>query len=406
MSGASPSTKSFALNAFAQRMDRIKPSAVGELLRLGSDPSIISFAGGYPDATMFPLDALNAVYSEAIAKHGHVSLQYTMSDGAPRLREQIAARLTNNGTPCASGDVLILQGSQQGLDLVGKLMIDPGDLVITESPTFLGALIAFNPYQPRYLGVALDEDGLNTDDLERLLNANPKAKLLYTIPDFQNPTGATLSAERRYKLMELASRHDLLILEDTAYRELRFEGANPPTLKSLDTEGRVILLGSFSKILAPGMRLGWAVASPAIIEKLGMLKLAADTQSSTINMAAASMFLERYDMDAHVAALRETYARKKSLMLSLMRKAFPQSIAVTDPQGGLFTWATFPDGFDAENFMRRHMLPRAKVAYVPGSSFFPEAPQANHARINFSGPSDEMIVKGITALGQLLKEHL
>jgi 2-aminoadipate transaminase len=390
----------------ASRMSRIQPSAVGELLKQGADPSIISFAGGYPDASLFPLDELNAVYAEAIAKNGRTSLQYTVSDGAPKLREQVAERLTRNGTPCRAENVIILQGSQQGLDLVAKLMIDPGDLLITENPTFLGALIAFNPYEPHYLGVRLDEDGLDTDDLARALKANPKPKLLYTIPDFQNPTGATLSAARRRALVECANRHDFMILEDTAYRELRYQGESPPTLKSLDTEGRVILLGSFSKILAPGLRLGWAVASPEIIERLGMLKLAADTQSSTINMAAASLFLERYDMDAHVARLRSAYARKKNLMLATMRKAFPQSVAMTDPHGGLFTWTTFPEGFDAAAFMRAYALPKARVAYVPGDEFFPVTRESNHARINFSGPSDEMIVKGITALGGLLREHL
>jgi 2-aminoadipate transaminase len=294
--------------------------------------------------------------------------------------------------------VLILQGSQQGLDLAGKMLIDRGDVVVTENPTFLGAFIAFNPYEPRYAGVAMDEDGLDTDDLERALKAAPAAKLLYTIPDFQNPTGVSMSLPRRKKLMELASRHNLIILEDTAYRELRFEGDAPPTLKS-----RVILLGSFSKILAPGMRLGWAVASTGLIEQLGMLKLAADTQSSTLNMMAASLYLERYDIDAHIHALRATYRRKKQLMLDTIRQTFPQDVAMTDPQGGLFTWLTFPQGFDAAEFMRVHALPRAKVAYVPGATFFPVTQQANHARVNYSGSSDEMIVKGVSALGQLLR---
>ncbi len=392
------------LPQLARRMDQVKPSAIMDLLKLGSDPSVISFAGGYPDASMFPIEKLNAVYDEAIARNGQASLQYTVSDGNPRLREQVAARAARNWPACTTENVLILQGSQQGLDLVGKMLIDRGDVVIAENPTFLGALIAFNPYEPRYAGVTMDEDGLDTDDLERVLKANPSAKLLYTIPDFQNPTGVTMSAPRRMKLMELANRHNLIILEDTAYRELRFAGEAPPTLKNLDTEGRVIQLGSFSKILAPGMRLGWAVASTELIEQLGMLKLAADTQSSTLNMTAASLFLERYDIEEHVKSLRVTYARKKNLMLDTIRQTFPQDVAVTDPQGGLFTWATFPQGFDTAEFMLKHALPSAKVAYVPGATFFPVKQQVNHARINYSGQSDEMIVKGISALGQLLKK--
>jgi 2-aminoadipate transaminase len=392
------------LPQLAQRMEHVKHSAIMDLLKLGADPGVISFAGGYPDASMFPIEKLNAVYEEAIARHGRTSLQYTVSDGNPKLREQIAARVSRNGTSCSAENVLILQGSQQGLDLVGKMLIDRGDVVITENPTFLGALIAFNPCEPLYAGVAMDEDGLDTDDLERVLKANPAAKLLYTIPDFQNPTGVTMSAARRRRLMELANRHNLIILEDTAYRELRFAGEAPPTLKSLDTEGRVIQLGSFSKILAPGMRLGWAVASTELIEQLGMLKLAADTQSSTLNMMAASLFLERYDIDEHVKSLRITYARKKNLMLDTIRQTFPQDVAMTDPQGGLFTWATFPQGFDTAEFMLKHALPGARVAYVPGATFFPVAQETNHARINYSGQSDEMIVEGISALGQLLKK--
>jgi 2-aminoadipate transaminase len=388
---------------FATRMKKVRPSAIRDLLQLGADPSVISFAGGYPDASMFPLEQLSAVYEEAIARNGRAALQYTVSDGMPKLREQIAERMVKAGVTCTGENVLILQGSQQGLDLVGKLLIDRGDVVITENPTFLGALIAFNPYEPRYEGVALDRDGLDTDDLERLLKANSKVKLLYTIPDFQNPTGVSMSAARRRKLIELANHHDLIMLEDTAYRELRFAGEAPPTLKSLDTEGRVILLGSFSKILAPGMRLGWAVASTELIEQLGMLKLAADTQSSTLNMMAASLFLERYDIDMHIEALRITYRRKKNLMLDTIRQAFPQDVAMTDPDGGLFTWLTFPEGFDAAEFMLKQALPQAKVAYVPGATFFPAKQEVNHARVNYSGQSDEMIVKGISALGQLLK---
>jgi 2-aminoadipate transaminase len=390
---------------FAKRMAHVRPSAIRDLLQLGADPNVISFAGGYPDASMFPLEELNAAYGEAIARNGRSALQYTVSDGAPKLREQIAGRLAKVGVSCSAANVLILQGSQQGLDLVGKMLIDGGDLVITENPTFLGALIAFNPYEPRYAGVAMDEDGLDTDDLERVLKANPKAKLLYTIPDFQNPTGVTMSLARRRRLMELANTHDLIVLEDTAYRELRFEGEAPPTLKSLDPEGRVIQLGSFSKILAPGMRLGWAVASLEVIEQLGMLKLAADTQSSTLNMMAASLYLERYDIDQHILALRATYRRKKQLMLDTIRQTFPQEVTMTDPEGGLFTWLTFARGFDAAEFMLQQALPVAKVAYVPGATFFPVTEEVHHARVNYSGQPDAMIVKGMSALGRLLKEQ-
>jgi DNA-binding transcriptional MocR family regulator len=324
----------------------------------------------------------------------------------PRLREQIAERMARDGTACSPADVLVLQGAQQGLDLTAKLVLDPGDVVITEDPTFLGALIALNAYQPRYAPVRTDDDGMDPDDLERVLAANPRAKLIYTVPDFQNPTGVTLSLARRRRLLELADRYDVLVVEDSPYRELRFAGASIPTLKSLDTEGRVVFLGSFSKVLAPGLRLGWSAASADLTARLGLLKLAADTQCSTLNMAAASAFLDRYDMDAHVATLRAAYRRKRDLMLEVIDERFPPSVVRTGPDGGLFTWLTFPEGFDAAGFLRDAAIPRAKVAFVPGATFFPTVQQPNHARLNYSGVSDERITIGMTRLADLLREHL
>jgi 2-aminoadipate transaminase len=392
--------------ARARRMDFVKPNAIGELLKQGADQSLISFAGGYPDAESFPRAELDAVFHDVIQSGGRQSLQYTVADGPLAFREQIAGRMQARGIDCGAEHVLVLQGSQQGLDLVAKMLVDPGDVIVTESPTFLGALVAFNPCEPRYAGVRMDRDGMEMNHLEHVLKTTDRVKLIYTIPDFQNPTGVTMSAERRRHLIELANRYNVVVLEDTAYRDLRFSGEAPPTIKSLDTEGRVIMLGSFSKILAPGLRLGWAVASVELIRDLGLLKLAADTQCSTLNMAATSLFLGRYDIDAHIAKLRSVYARKKMLMLDTMRLQFPQNVMATDPDGGLFTWLTFPAGFDTDDFMRSHALPLAKVAYVPGASFFPVMQELNHARFNFSGQSDEKIVEGMSALGALLSGSL
>ncbi len=388
---------------FAQRMETVQPNAIGELLKFGADPGLISFAGGYPDGSLFPLTQLNEVYQTAILQNGAQALQYTVSDGDPKLRAQIAARSSRKGTSCTVDNILILQGSQQGLDLVAKMLVDPGDTIVTESPTFLGAMIAFNPCQPRYVGIPMDEHGMKTDVLEQQLKHGLRPRMLYTIPEFQNPTGVTMNLERRKHLIALANHYDFNILEDTAYRDLRYNGVEPATLRSLDTEDRVILLGSFSKVLAPGMRLGWAIGSEFMIQKLGLLKLAADTQCSTLNMAAASLYLERYNLDTHVEALRTAYQRKKNLMLDTIRQHFPQEVTCTDPQGGLFTWLTFPQNFDTTRFMRDHALSKAKVAYVPGCSFFPEASEPNHARFNFSGQTDANIVKGISALGALAK---
>ena len=386
----------------ANRMSEVKPSAIRELLRLGADPSIMSFGGGYPDASLFPLEQLEAVFRASIAGNGAEALQYTVSNGIPKLREQIATRMTKGGIDCGADNVLILQGGQQGLDLVAKMLVDKGDVIITENPTFLGALIAFNPCEPRYAVVQMDDDGMDMDDLERTLGANPGAKLIYTVPDFQNPTGVTMSLERRKKLIELANRFNVVVLEDTPYREIRYQGEPIPPIKSFDTEGRVIYLGSFSKILAPGLRLGWAVGSEELIQQLGLLKLAADTQCSTLNMVAVSLFIDTYDIDAHIETIRQTYRRKKDLMLDTIRQTFPQDVTFTEPSGGLFTWLTFPEGFDTARFMAEHALPEAKVAYVPGATFFPLEQEVNHARISYSTQSDEVIVKGMTALGQVL----
>jgi 2-aminoadipate transaminase len=388
--------------SYARRMQRVQPSAIRELLHLGTDPSLISFGGGYPDPALFPVAELAEVYAELLVPERVDSLQYTASVGLSLLRAQVAERLSRDGIACTAADVLIIQGAQQGLDLAARMMIDPGDVVITENPTFLGALIAFNPYEPAYATVCSDGDGMDTDDLERVLATEPSAKLIYVVPDFANPTGTTLSLPRRQRLVELATEHDVMIIEDTPYRPLRYSGDPLPTVKSMDTEGRVLHLGSFSKILAPGMRLGWAVAAAGILERLSLLKLAADTQSSTLNMAAASAYLARFDLDAHIARSVPVYRHKRDLMLTTMAKTFPDGVTWTEPDGGLFTWLTFPEGFDAAAFMAERLLPEAKVAFVPGATFFPVRQQPNHARVSFSGVPDDRLVRGVTAIGTLL----
>jgi len=390
---------------FAARMKRVQPNAIGELLALGADPSIISFGGGYPDPTLFPARELEAIFAEVIRSPGGLAMQYAPSDGLPRLREQVAELMTADGTPCIAADVLILQGSQQGLGFAATMLADPGDVIVTEDPTFLGARIAFDPAEPSYAAIPMDAEGMRMDALEEVLESTPRVRMIYTIPEFQNPTGVTLSLARRKRLIDLANRHDVIVLEDAAYRQIRFAGEMLPTLKSLDTEGRVIHLGSFSKVLVPGLRVGWAVASEDLLGRMKLLKVAADTQTSTLNMAATSLFLDRCDLAEHVATLRAAYGRKKEVMLDAIRRHFPQEVTVTDPEGGLFTWASFAEGFDATAFMRDVALPVARVAYVPGGSFFPERERANHARLNYSAQPEERIVEGIAALGAALKTH-
>ena len=389
--------------AFAARMARVRPSAIRELLQLGDNPNVISFGGGYPDANLFPYEELCAVAETALIRDGASSLQYTSSNGTPLLRGLIAQRMTDQGTPTSADDVLITHGGQQGLDLVAKLYLDSGDVIITENPTFLGAMIAFNPYEPQYVGIEMDDDGMDMNALEHALKHTANVKFIYTVPDFHNPTGVTMSLERRQQLIALANQYNVMIIEDTPYREIRFAGEPLPTLKSLDTEGRVIYVGTFSKILAPGLRIGWTVATPAITRQLVLLKLAADTQNSTLNMNIATLFMQEYDIEAHIATLRTQYHRKCTVMLQTMQETFPDTVRWTTPTGGLFTWVTFAEGFDATAFMRDQLLPKANVAYVPGEPFFAANPQKNHARVNFSSQSEARIIQGISAMGQLLR---
>ncbi len=394
------------MTRFARRARRVQPSAIREFLSLATDPRITSFAGGYPDPALFPIDELHTIYDALLSPENASVLQYTASDGLPELRERVAARLTADGMPCTADDVLITQGGQQGLDLTAKLFIDPGDVIVTERPTFLGAIVAFNPCEPAYRSIPMDEQGMDTTALEHVLRATDRVKLIYTVPDYQNPTGRSMSLARRRHLVRLAAEHDVVILEDTPYRELRYEGERLPTIKSLDTGGRVVHLGSFSKILAPGLRLGWALASPEIREKLALLKLAADTQNGTLNMRAAAAYLSGYDIGEHVARMLPSYRAKRDLMLTTMAEHFPSGITWTRARGGLFTWVTLPEQFDVAAFQRDVLIPRSGVIVVPGAPFFAERPEANHARMSFSGVSDDRLVAGVRAMGALLRETL
>lgn len=389
---------------FAKRVEGIQPSAIKELLALGADPEVISFGGGYPDPDLFPLDKLSSVYQEVILEEGKKALQYATTEGLPALREKIIKRMARIGIQCTMDEVMMIAGGQQGLDLVSKLFVNEGDAIICESPTFLGALLSFKPYGPKFVSVPLESDGMSIDHLEAALKDNPNTKFIYTIPEFQNPTGVTMSLEKRKALMSLANQYDVLILEDSPYRELRYEGDVLPSIKSLDTEGRVIHLGSFSKILCPGLRLGWVVASEAIIGKISMLKLASDTQNSTLNMHAVNRFMDKYDIDSHIEVLKQTYKRKKDLMIDNMRTSFPDAVQYTNPEGGLFSWITFPEGIDTVQLMRE-TLAEAKVAYVPGLSFFPTKVENNHCRINYSYMPDEKIEFGIQAIGRIVQNY-
>ena len=394
------------MTSFARRAERVQPSAIRECRAPAGQPGLRPFAGGYPDPTLFPMRELHGIYDALLTDGNASALQYTASEGLPELRALVAARLSADGMPCTADDVLITQGGQQGLDLTAKLFVDAGDVIVTERPTFLGALIAFNPCEPDYRSVPMDDEGMDTDALEQVLRTTDRVKLVYTVPDHQNPTGRTMSLARRRRLVELAEEFDVVVLEDTPYRELRYEGERLPTIKSLDTTGRVVHLGSFSKILAPGLRLGWALAEPEVREKLALLKLAADTQNGTLNMRAAAAYLGGYDIEGHIAGMLPTYRHQRDLMLASLSEAMPDGVVWTRPEGGLFTWVTFPAGLDMAAFQRDVLIPQAGVIVVPGTPFFADRPEANHARMSYSGVPDDRLVEGVRRMGALLTDAL
>ncbi|KUO75922.1 MAG: aminotransferase [Clostridia bacterium BRH_c25] len=386
---------------FASRMENIKGSAIRELLKLTEEPDIISFAGGLPAPELFPIKEMEQVCSRVLQDDGRAAMQYSSTDGYLPLRAKIAKRAEKLGIKTEAKDILITSGSQQGLEFTGKIFVNDGDVIICESPSYLGALSAFRAYQPKFVEVLMDEDGMIMEELEKALAANPNAKFIYVIPDFQNPTGRTLSLERRKRLMELATKYEIPVVEDNPYGELRFEGEIMPSLKCFDPKNLVIHLGTFSKIFAPGLRLGWVIAEPEILNKYNLVKQGADLQCSTIAQREVDKFLELYDIEAHIEKIKKVYKVRRDLMLETMRKEFPESTEFTKPSGGLFAWATFPKEIDASVLLKKALEQR--VAFVPGEPFYPNGGNANHCRLNYSNMPEDKIVEGMTRLAKVLK---
>lgn len=386
---------------FASRMDNIKGSAIRELLKLTEQPDIISFAGGLPAPELFPIKQMEQVCVKVLEEDGRAALQYSSTDGYLPLRSIIAERAKKLGINVDASRVLITSGSQQGLEFSGKIFINEGDVIICESPSYLGALSAFRAYQPRFVEVPMDEDGMIMEELEKALKANPNAKFIYAIPDFQNPTGRTLSLERRKHLMELATEYEIPVIEDNPYGELRFEGEILPSLKCFDPKGLVIHLGTFSKIFAPGMRLGWVIAEPEILHKYNLVKQGADLQCSTIAQREVAKFLSMFDIEEHIDKIKKVYKNRRDLMVETIRREFPSSVSCTYPNGGLFAWVTFPEDIDAAVLLQKAL--EQKVAFVPGEPFYPNGGNANHARMNYSNMPEDRIVEGIKRMANVLK---
>ena len=386
---------------YADRMGKIKASEIRELLKLTTKPEIISFAGGLPAPELFPVEQMKSITTKIMNEQGESALQYSPTEGYVPLREAICKQVDFESDV---DNVLITSGSQQGLDFSAKIFINPGDVIICESPSYLGALNAFKAYEADFKEVATDEEGMIMEDLERILKETPRARMIYVIPDFQNPTGRTWSVERRKRFIELANEYDLPVIEDNPYGALRFEGERPPSLKSFDTEGRVIFLGTFSKTFCPGLRIGWVQASDELINKYILVKQGADLQTNSLAQREIHEFITNYDFEGHIENIKKVYRRRRDLMLEAIDKYFPEGVTHTYPEGGLFLWVSLPENINTKELSYKAL--EKNVAYVPGGSFYPDGDKQNSFRLNYSNMTDEKIVEGIKRLGAVIEEAM
>ncbi len=383
----------------ARRMSRMKTSAVREILKVAERPDILSFAGGLPAPELFPVEAIAQAHEEVFAHEGPAAMQYSTTEGYGPLREWICGHMAQRGLQATLEQVIITAGSQQGIDLVAKVMLDPGDVVVVENPSYLAALQNFDGYEARIEVVGSDDEGMRVEELEELAS-RVIPKLIYIVPNFQNPKGTTLSLARRHALVRFAQRYGVLILEDNPYGELRFRGEALPSLASLDDMGVVVQLGTFSKTLAPGLRIGWAVGSRELMRALTIVKQSTDLHTATLAQRATARLLAKFDYDGHLTRLRAVYGQRCQTMLNALDAHMPEGTRWTIPDGGMFLWAELPRGMRGED-----ILPRAieqKVAFVPGSPFFAAHPRSECIRLNFSNRPPELIEEGMRRLASVL----
>lgn len=389
---------------FSDRVLNLQPSAIRELLKLTEMPEVISFAGGLPAPELFPIEKIKEVFLEVMDKDGRAALQYGPTEGLKSLREVIASqRMKTIGKPVSPDEIFITTGSQQGLEFSAKIFVNKGDVVICESPSYLGAINAFSAYEPEFIEIPMDDHGMIIEELEKALKEHPETKMIYTIPDFQNPTGKTMPDDRRKRIAELAAEYKVPVIEDNPYGELIFEGEVHPAIKSFDKEGWVIFLGTFSKTFAPGLRVGWVYAAPEILSKYIIVKQGADLQCSSLDQRLVAAFMQKYDLDEHIKEIRKIYGERRTLMLDCMDKYFPAGVKHTNPYGGLFAWVELKEGLDAAKIMEECI--KENVAYVPGESFFPKSKKKNFFRVNYSCMPEDKIVEGIQRLGKVLAKY-
>lgn len=387
----------------ADRVKHLEASAIREIFKLLAKPGIISFAGGAPDPNLFPNDELAEIAEDILKNDAKTALQYGVTEGYAPLRDWVKNRLVSQGVIKGSDNVIIVSGGQQGIDLATKSLINEGDGVVCEEPSFIGGLNCFRSYNAELFGVPVLSDGLDTERLEELLKEHKNIKLLYTISTFQNPSGITVTEEKRKKILELAEKYDFLIYEDNPYGELRFRGEDVPTFKSLDTSDRVIYFGSFSKILSPGLRIGFTSAPEKLLERMIICKQTQDVHTNVLSQMVAYEYVTRYSIDEHIEKARKLYGKKCELMMSCMDKYFPESVTHTCPEGGIFLYCSMPKGVDCKEVMKRAL--EKGVAFVPGNAcMLDDKGVYSDFRMNYSLASEEQIEKGIKALGEVLHE--
>jgi 2-aminoadipate transaminase len=393
---------------YARRAEGMRVSDIREILKVTAQPEVISLAGGLPAPELFPVDEYRRAFEWVLEVDGATALQYGPSEGYRPLREFLARRLSTFGVRCGVDDILITNGSQQALDLLGKILLDPGDQVMVERPTYLGALQAFNQYEARYVVVGMDDDGMCVDDVERILEQRGaeerRIKFIYAIPTFQNPTGRCMSLERRKHLVQLATHYGVPIIEDDPYGELRYEGERLPSLKALDTSGSVIYLGTFSKILAPGLRLGWVVAAPQVLEGVLHGKQPTDLHTGMAQQMATYEVCKNGFVEEQVERVKAFYKQRRDVMLRALEEHFPADARFTRPAGGLFVWAELPPAVDTRELLLDAV--QEKVAFVPGQGFHPDNSGTNTMRLNFSNVPPDQIREGVRRLGTAIRRRL
>lgn len=390
----------------SKRMEKMQDRELLRLMELAEAPDMISFSGGFPSPQTYPIAEIKEALTEVLDLHGYEALSYSSTSGYLPLRQKIAKRMNKKySMQLSSESVIITSGSQQGLDMCGMLFIDKGDIVLCETPSYVGALNAFKAYGADFIEVPTDNEGIIPSELEKILSEyGERIKMAYVIPDFQNPTCRCWTAERRRSFMNIMKDYDIAIIEDSAYEEIAYEEMDRPSLISLDTKGQVINCGSFSKIFCPGFRVAWICSSESMVEKFLLLKPNIDLSSSSINQRMIDVYMEKFDLDEHIGKIIELYKSRRDLAISTMKRCFPSNVTYEIPKGGIFVWISLPQGYNARELLQLAL--QKKVSFVPGGSFYTTSGKENEIRLNYSNMCEEKIVKGIEILGGLLRDFL